>query len=107
YPAPCAFLPLCSRLLFAAMPLLGTFTEVYAGHMRIGPEGKAGEDGLTHGSGEGFRRRSLTFTGRSPYLVRPSTVVYPCAIRGLSVQTTDGTRMAHGWHTDKPRMAHG
>src|SRR5690606_40148008 len=40
-----AFLPLCSRLPFAKVPLFRLFTEIYAGHMGIGPEGKVKEDG--------------------------------------------------------------
>src|SRR5690606_11987182 len=42
-----AFLPLCSRLPFAKVPLFRLFTEIYAGHMGIGPEGKVKEDGHT------------------------------------------------------------
>jgi hypothetical protein len=54
-PSVCAFLPLYSRLPFAKVPLLGLFTEVYAGHMRIGTEGRVREGGLKHGIGRVFR----------------------------------------------------
>jgi len=56
YPSLCAFLPLCSRLLFAKVPLFGLFTEIYAGHMRIGPEGRVREGGLKHRTCTDFRR---------------------------------------------------
>src|SRR5690606_3632047 len=67
HPVPCpslyAFLPLCSRLLFANLSLFGFFTEVYAGHMGIGPEGRVREGGLGHGVSREFSR--LTFVCRS------------------------------------------
>src|SRR5690606_4917952 len=60
----CTFLPLCSRLPFAKVPLFGVFIEVYAGHMRIGSEGRVREGGLEHGTGWAFRRQVTLMPAR-------------------------------------------
>src|SRR5690606_12617365 len=60
-----AFLPLCSRLLFAKVSLFGFFTEVYVGHMGIGPEGRVREGGLGHGAGREFSQPTFVCRGTS------------------------------------------
>src|SRR5690606_8204738 len=67
YPAVYALLPLYSRNTFAKISLLGLFTEVSAGHMRIGSEGRVREGGLEHGFGWVFRRLGIP----SPALLLP------------------------------------
>jgi len=72
-----AFLPLCSRLPFAKVPLFGLFTEVYAGHMGMGPEGRVTEGGLRHGIAPAFDRSApLTPAFFLPLFCRNLTRMY-------------------------------